>query len=391
MLYHGRMCDALSNIIAITKTDDVYDKEKVMRCVKDALLLLGGIGKFVKGGNKVLLKPNFVAPRPQHAGATTDLRVLEEIVNEVRDCGATPIVAESSGIEFDTDLTFKILGVKDWADREGIELVNVDREKSVKVKIDNGCILKTVLVPRIVKNVDIIINVPKIKTHVLTTVSLGLKNIMGLLLPSEKRKMHTRGLEYAIMDLKRAITPDLTVVDGIIAMQSDGAVYGDPINLGVIVSGENVIGVDYVCCRIMCVEAEEVAYFKRAFGAFNPNDLQVLGEDIDLVKKTFVLPRKKTAYRLTYESLFYLDAVLSKIIRKKTVLSTIFRYIGTRPKIEHEKCQESCRECLDVCPVQAIDKNRKIRTNLCVRCLFCYEACKHNAIKILGHSKPSGS
>lgn len=382
------MGEALSDIVAITKTDNVYDEGKVSRCVRNALDLLGGIGKFVKSGDKVLLKPNFVAPRPQQAGATTDLRVLEEVVNEVMDSAATPIIAEGSGLEFNTDLTFKTLGVKNWTESKGIKLVNIDREELMKVKIDDGFVLREILIPRIIKEADVLINVPKMKTHVLASVSFGLKNIMGLLPYSEKRKMHTRGLGNALIDLSKVIIPNLTIVDGIIAMEGEGGVYGDPVDLGVIVSGKNVSAVDYVCCNIVCVEPREVAYLKRALDSPTFRKIRVVGEDIDSVKRPFKLPKKGVTYQFTYQSLFYLDAVLSKIIRKKTILPTIFRHFGTRPKIESKKCPEGCRQCLDVCPTKAINEKGNIRTDLCVRCLFCYDVCRHNAVKILGHSKP---
>ena len=92
--------------------------------VEGVLSAMGGMSNFVKPGNLVLIKPNFVAPFPH---ATTSLEVLEAIVDSVRRCGGQPVIAESSGYEFDTEVTFKILGAYEFASKIDVKLVNLDK------------------------------------------------------------------------------------------------------------------------------------------------------------------------------------------------------------------------------------------------------------------------
>jgi hypothetical protein len=151
-----------------------------------------------------------------------------------------------------------------------------------------------IAVCKTVLETDVLINVPVLKTHSQTLVSLSLKNIKGVMPPSGKRAMHFAGLEQGIVDLNQVVASQLVVADGTIGQEGLGPVAGDAVALGLIVAGANRVAVDATCCRIMGIAPETVPVIRLAseagLGPISSEQITVLGERVTDVRRPFKLP-----------------------------------------------------------------------------------------------------
>ena len=138
-------------------------------------------------------------------GAVTNFTIIEEVIEEVRKCGGEPIIGESAGFEFDTEKTFDIIGATKFAQDIGVKLVNFDAEHTEKIKV-NQRFLRDLGIPKIVLEADVLINIPKMKMYGVTTVSFGMKNLMGIPNRESRRKLHVLGIERGIVTLDTILT-----------------------------------------------------------------------------------------------------------------------------------------------------------------------------------------
>lgn len=370
----------MTKIFYIDNSVEISLTEKVQRILSAA----GGLSEFVNPGSLVLIKPNFVAP---FSHATTSLRVLETIVKKIHHCNGNPVLAESSGFEFDTETTFRILGIYDFAKRYNVRVVNLDNEKFIKVKSTSKLIGELEISELAVK-ADVIINVPKLKRHNLTRVTVGVKNLFGFLSRETRKKIHAVNLEKGIYEVARIINPDLTIVDG--SVVTTRAVYGEHKRLDTIVGGTNPFAVDIFCCRLLGDDFNQIYHIRKAIGNGLDKDEMVFINAMNGSKE--FLPALGVAGQLEhyrnrtrkclYQFLYFIDILYSKIFNGKSIIPLAHYYFGLRPHLERSKCTE-CGDCVPICPVDAIRiPEKKIDRNLCmsVRCMKCIEACNESAI-----------
>ncbi|MHC1635415.1 MAG: DUF362 domain-containing protein, partial [Candidatus Methanospirareceae archaeon] len=182
---------------------------------------------------------------------------------------------------------FQKTGLLSVAKKKGVELLDLNKVERVKLRWEYG----EISLPKVVFE-RYYINFAKMKTHIQATVSLGLKNQKGLLLPSGKRLFHKLGLHGAIAKLATLIKPDLTLVDGIVGIEGNGpGTMGRKKKAGVLVGGENVVEVDSVCCRIMGIEPSEVEHIRMAAEeGIGSLEADIIGDEIE--NKSFLLPSK---------------------------------------------------------------------------------------------------
>ena len=259
--------------VVIAKSE--LNPEIIGENTKRAIDLAGGFTNLIENGDKVLIKPNFVAPLPS---ATTDLNMIRCVVKEIRKYGGEPIIGESSGFEFDTEYVFEIIGIKELAKELKVKLVNFDKEKFVKIRMQKAP-MKEILIPEMLLDIKKIINMPKLKMHKQMGVSLGMKNLMGILHRESRRIIHILGLEKSIVALNEYFNPIFTVVDGLI-VPKEGAVYGKFDKLGLILMGKDPLTVDNICCRILGVNPEKISYITLANRAqiFNLSRVEIIGD-----------------------------------------------------------------------------------------------------------------
>ena len=265
--------------------------------------------------------------------------------------------------------------------------MNFDAEHIEKIKV-NQRFLKELEIPKIVLEADVLINIPKMKMHGVTTVSFGMKNLMGIPNRESRRKLHVLGIERGIATLNTIFKSDLTIVDGLTVMGSK-AVYGNELDLGVIVAGKEVVSVDQVCCELIGIKPQNIKHIRHAIKeGLEQGHPEIVG-DFNKVNK-ICLSKQKTLHRLLHNALFrgmyVADYLYSIRYPNGSLIPTLHWYIGIKPKIDQSKC-DKCGICVDICPIKAINAETiQIDRKKCmyVRCLKCAELCPAGAIEIKG-------
>ena len=243
----------------------------------------------LSGWKTVLIKVNFITVKTWDTGATTDPVVVEAIIKKLQDLPVKIYVVESDATMTSGDETFEATGMKEMAERNGVECLNLRYvEDRVKIDIPDGRALDSITVPRLVTE-SAVISAAKLKTHGSTKVTLGMKNMFGLLPDKFKGKYHIKGISKVIADINTVIKPVLTVIDGFVAMEGNGPVSGSPVKMDLILAGKDVVATDATACRIMGFDPHEIAHvrmaYERELGEID--DIQVLGEDINNVARQF--------------------------------------------------------------------------------------------------------
>ena len=373
--------------IAVTRTFDGVE-EAAHRVIAQ----VGGMESILRGAKMAILKPNFVAGRNASTGSTTSFALLKAVAEEVRACGAEPILCETPGTEFDREATYTILGVEKFCEENGIRILRVDPEGGeedwMELRPASAKKLRRFRVPRILKEARLI-NLPVLKTHVVSMMTLGMKNVMGILPRPDRRAMHTFGIDQSIVDMNFGLKPDLTIIDGSVGQDGEGPLYGDKADLQVLVAGRDSLAVDLLCCQLVGVKPRDIPHLRLALEQMGKPSWTLAGEDPGLIKQ-FRLPQQKALYRFIFWLMYPLDYPYTWVAeRGKHFCTTLYGtgLVGTRPQIQQEKCTR-CGVCVEACPLpDVIDlKTLKVNYAACQRCLLCYEACPEKAISVKGYS-----
>jgi uncharacterized protein (DUF362 family) len=246
----------------------------------------------VKPTDRVVLKPNYVEPRMPDTGVTTDPRVIEAVVEWLQSVGVRDItIAESSWNRVNTDRAFRLVGLPEMAARLGVRLLNLYDDERVEVEIPNAHSLDRVGLARSVLEATCLITIPKLKCHCMAYVTLGIKNLMGAVLP-DKEAMH-RGLSGRLCDLATVLRAELTVIDGLIgAERHENA--GDPVKTDVIVAGRDPVATDAVGSMVMGIDPTRVEHLRlcaeAGLGEHRPDHIRVLGAPLSDVRKPYQQP-----------------------------------------------------------------------------------------------------
>jgi uncharacterized protein (DUF362 family)/NAD-dependent dihydropyrimidine dehydrogenase PreA subunit len=376
-----------TDTIAITRTFDGIE-EATHRIIKR----VGGMESVIQGAKIAILKPNLVAGRNAASGSTTSLELMKAVAEEVRACGAEPVLCETPGTEFDRDATYTILGIDKFCEENNIRILRVDPEGGeadwVELRPSGAKRLRRYHMPRILKEARLI-NLPVLKTHVVSTMTMSMKNLMGILPRPDRRHMHTFGISQCIVDMNLGIKPDLNIVDGSVGQDGEGPVYGDKADLQVLIAGRDSLAVDLVCCQTVGVKPRDIPHLKLALEQLGKPNWKVVGEEVGVIKQ-FRLPEQNAFYRLAFWGMFPLDYPFSLFAKRGEHFVTSFYgtgIVGTRPQIDEKTCTR-CGTCVEACPLpNVIDlKTLKINPKTCQRCLLCYEACPEKAISVKGYS-----
>jgi uncharacterized protein (DUF362 family)/NAD-dependent dihydropyrimidine dehydrogenase PreA subunit len=377
--------------IAITRTFDGIEA-----AAHHVISQIGGMASVVKDAKMALLKPNFVAGRPARTGSTTSFALLKAVSEEVRACGAQPVLCESPGTEFDREATYTILGVEKFCAENGIHIIRVDPEGGeqdwIELRPKGAKRLHRFRVPRFLQ-AACFINLPVLKTHVVSTMTLGMKNPMGILPRPDRRAMHTLGIDQCIVDMNRGIKPDLTIVDGSVGQDGEGPLYGEKADLQVLVAGRHSLAVDLASCQLVGVKPRDIPHLRLALEQLGKPSWTLVGEDVGVIKQ-FRLPEQKALYRFIFWLMYPLDYPYSWIAeRGRHFCTTLYStgLVGTRPQINEANCTR-CGICVEACPLPGVIDLKTLQVNYktCQRCLLCYEACPENAISVKGYSGTRG-
>ena len=241
------------------------------------------------GWDKVLIKVNFITDKTWDTGATTDPMVVEAIIKKLENLPVKVYVVESDATITNADMAFKKTGMSEMCERNGVECLNLRHVKDkVKLDIPDGEALKSITVPRLVTE-SAVISAAKLKTHSDTGVTLGMKNMFGLLPDKFKGKYHLKGISKVIVDINTVLRPKLTIIDGFVGMEGAGPVDGTPVRMDLIIAGTDTVATDATACRVIGIDPHEIKHICKAYekGLGNIDDIQILGEKLETVKRPF--------------------------------------------------------------------------------------------------------
>lgn len=356
-----------------------YEREKVRDALNKLLAPLGGMAAFVSPGDRVLLKPNLLAPKPPEAAVTTHPEVVRAAALQVMEAGGQVYLGDSPGVGSLTRV-LKRSRIMPVVRELGIELVPF--RTPVPVAVPDGGVFRTFLLAEEATRFDLILNLPKFKTHGMMTLTLGVKNMFGLVVGAAKPGWHLQASRTALfadmlLDLWRSLPPGLSVLDGISAMEGNGPGSGDPLNLGVLMASPSALALDNVAGSIagLPVNMNPVLYQAgvRGLAGAEREHVEVLGEAVEDVRRPFVLP--PSAARVD----FTLPAWMSQPMRKS---------LNSFPRLNPDLCT-LCGQCAAICPTRAIELYKKPRTggvvdrDRCISCFCCQETCPERAIDIV--------
>lgn len=257
-----------------------------------------GISRTDIQGKRILLKPNLVETALDAPHINTHPLVLRGAIEAFLHLGAAAVmVAEGPGHRRDTLAVYEESGLADVLTEDrikfhdlnymaGYELPNAGRQTTMKV----------LTFPALFQEVDWIVSMAKMKTHHWTGATLSMKNLFGVM-PGRyygwpKNVLHHEGIQNSILDINATLKPHFAIVDGIVGMQGDGPIMGDPKQAGVLVMGRNLPAVDATCCRIMGIDPYQVSYLERAdnwLGPIGEGSIEQRGEAIAAVRTNFNL------------------------------------------------------------------------------------------------------
>jgi len=351
------------------------DYSHAKSAISRSLELIGGLESIVSRGDRVLLKVNLLAPRPPEDAVTTHPAVVAAVIDLVKEAGGIPIVGDSAGMIHPgaTAEALDISGIQAVAAEKGAEIANFETTGFEKVDVKNGKKLSSIYMAKPVLEADIVISLPKLKTHELTLFTGAVKNMFGTV-PSRIRKdAHTLGtnelFSQAVVDIYSVRPPDLAIMDGVVGMEGHGPSRGEPVNSGVILAARNCVALDMVSASIMGFGPDEIITSKdaaeRGFGPSSLEEITLQGDPIEDILMDFKRPGR---------GLSSLPNPVGKLL---------MRLHSMRPRIDNDKCQE-CGACIKNCPTDAIELPYPIEIDkeLCILCFTCFELCPHNSIFI---------
>ncbi len=244
----------------------------------------------LSGWDTVLIKVNFITVKTWDTGATTDPMVVEAIIERLKNLHVKIYVVESDATMTSADKAFEATGMREMCERNGVECLNLRHVKDrVKIDVPNSETLKSITVPRIVTE-SAVVSAAKLKTHMSTGVTLGMKNMFGLLPDKFKGKYHLKGISKVIVDINSVLKPVLTVIDGFVGMEGRGPSDGTPVQMDLIITGKDPVATDATGCRVMGFDPHEISHIRKACekGLGSIDDVQILGERLEDVARTFL-------------------------------------------------------------------------------------------------------
>ena len=283
----------MNSRVSIVKAKKGAGQEEISAAVRRSLDLIGGPEGIFSAGQTVLINPNWAAARVKREEAVITLpEVAKAVADLVTAQGARALIAESSAIGVDSEKVIQASGYNDLRNR-GYEVIDLKKTPTTMLPVEDGRVLKELETYQLVQEADLIVTLPKLKTHDQAEVTCALKNSKGLLSDDFKRRFHWEfGLYDAVVDMNTLIKPVLAVVDAIVCQEGLGPVFGRPVEMGLIVAGRDLVAVDSVCGRIGGFEPEEAPITLRAaergLGIADLDQIEVVGERIEDVARRFL-------------------------------------------------------------------------------------------------------
>ena len=351
------------NRVLIKKADYEYDILKPL--VFEMMDALGG--KQINKDSLVIIKPNLLAAASPDKAVVTHPLLIRAVVEYVNERDVRPRVSDSPAIG-----SYKKI-LSESGITEALSGLDADcREFQEAVEIDVGKPFNIIEIAREAIESDFFINLPKLKTHAQMKLTLGVKNLFGCIIGMKKPEWHLRaGVDREMFAdllarISKSVKPDITILDGILAMEGQGpGKGGTPRKLGLILGSRNPIAVDMAVCKMLGLDPDSLLTNKMS---------HVNGPALEAITVDGELPQI---------SEFALPEISPAVFGPTAMHGFIRKHLVQRPVSDTSLCK-MCGECWKYCPAHAITHDKKkicFNYDTCIRCYCCLEVCPHGALK----------
>jgi len=322
-------------------------------------------------GRRVLVKPNLLGPWPGESGIITHPLVVKAVVEALKERGASVRVGDNPGVRGYGRMgrLAEATGIAEAVGEAWVNLSSEPRRVPIRSRF-----LDEITVAGQVMDCDLLVSLPKFKTHVSTIITGAVKNSFGFLVGGEKARMHAlaprfRDFGELMVDIYQLRVPDLVVMDAVTAMQGNGPSCEDIRPLGLLIASRNGVAVDAVMAEMMGLKPPDIPLLavaaERGLGPIDPSGMDIQGpmRRIEGFKPPSTLPRR--SFTAPFQRLG-------------------FRLVARRAlKVDGERCT-GCRTCEKGCPAEAIkvDGTPVFDGRRCILCYCCYELCPEHAISL---------
>ena len=367
--------------VSLIALDGYDDEARIAQALADALAPFGGMEAIVHPGDRVLLKANLLAPAKPEEAVTSHPAIVRAVIRAVKVAGASRVmVGDSPGVGT-TRETMRASGILQVVEEEGAEMASFDHV-AVFENLENT-LGKHLELAEQLKETDVLITLPKLKTHVQMGYTGALKNQYGLVVGTRKAQYHFRfqnrdRLADLMIDINRTAKVKLAILDAVVAMEGPGPHGGRPRKIGALVVGTDLSAVDVIGCQLIGLEPQSYPLLQAAaragYGTTNPEAIEVIGSTVE-------------ALHVPDFELIKAPANIMRILPLPGwMLRWLRRHLADRPHIDKSKCIK-CMKCHKGCPVKpsAIDPRREgdcVNQRSCIRCYCCHEFCPVNAIEL---------
>jgi uncharacterized protein (DUF362 family)/NAD-dependent dihydropyrimidine dehydrogenase PreA subunit len=357
-----------------------YDRARVEAAVREAIELVGGIGRFVEPGQSVLIKPNLLQAVTPDRAVTTHPEVLRAVAVLAREAGGDVTIAESPAVG-KYEVAIEKSGFRSVAEELGVPLVPMDGP--IEIERPDAARFRKLRLARCVVEADVVINLPKVKTHQQVFLTLAVKNLFGCVVGREKLAWHLnagRSIELfarALVEIGDAVRPALSLADGVVGMEGSGPMSGTPRPFGFFAAGADPFAVDAVLTDVLgfahgdypvLVAADAARADGLDAGETRLDRIEVVGCDRAELRVTDVRPPAGAR-------LMFVPGFLARALR---------RLVTVRPRFDRAACRV-CGACVEACPADAlkvVDGRVCIDDTLCIRCFCCQELCPFGAVRV---------
>ncbi len=368
-------------VVSVHRADS-YDYHEVKAALAENIKDLGGLERYISKGERVLLKLNLLMKKQPDEAVTTHPVFVKALASLLLEHGCEVIIGDSPGGPFNPSALrgiYKACGMEELA--KEIPVVLNYNTGSYEIKNEEGLILKKITAIEVLKEVDKVISVSKLKTHGMMLFTGAVKNMFGIVAGLEKAEYHVKMPKYhdfsnALVDICLAANPVLSFMDGIVGMEGAGPSGGSPRKIGVAIASESPYHLDYVAAALVGINVKKVPTIQRCIerGLIKDGleDIVLKGVDIEAIKiKDYVIPEIR--------SLDLLEGKLPGFMRE-----ALKDMLQPSPIFNHDICV-GCGDCAKNCPPQVITMDNKrpiVELEGCIRCFCCQELCPVKAVEI---------
>jgi uncharacterized protein (DUF362 family)/Pyruvate/2-oxoacid:ferredoxin oxidoreductase delta subunit len=369
--------------VALLKCES-YEVDVLEKKLREGFELLGGheyLKRLIPYNSKVLLKPNMLTIEEAGSPVVTHYAVFEAVIRIVKEYSSNISFGDSPGFG-DSKKAVERSGLLEVANRYDVKFE--DFKESVHVSLTKSILCKSWNVAKAAYEADVVISLPKLKTHGMAYFTGAVKNQFGCIPGTQKATWHTRMPDAhnfckMLLDLNSVIGTNFAILDGIVAMEGNGPKSGTPYKLNTLIMGQSLTAVDSTAVRLIGYDNPlDIPVLKEAeeykWGTVLPSEIEVLGEKIEKMKvNDFKLCRKGGNF-------YFVNPQVTNFLRNM---------ITPSPTLIKEKCI-SCSRCEEVCPedpkvIEMVKVSGKLQPKWdmkkCIRCFCCQELCPVGAIE----------